>query len=129
MNLIDAKEFHERKAKLYRLYGRQLPYYLSIPHGWLSTVEEMFAVLEMSIKPSSFRKMWFVELVKKGKIAKFYWIPRDKINRSDDCRAFELVRSYAYIASGKCEICGMPGKEIVTDGCHSILCSVHSHVS
>ena len=67
MNLIDAKEFHERKSNLYRLYGRQLPYYLSIPHGWLSTVEEMFAMLEMSIKPSSFRKMWFVELVKKEK--------------------------------------------------------------
>jgi len=126
MRLIDAAEYQQRKASLHRCYDKQMPYSISCPPGWLSTVEEMLVMLELSLKPESFVKIRFLEISYRHSSPIFDYFSRDTIDKEDDERAFEIVNIYAQTASDKCQVCGLPGKQVVKDGHYSMLCIVHS---
>jgi len=128
MRLIDAAEAQQRKANLHRYYDRQVPYSISCPPGWLSTVEDMLVTLELSLKPESLVKIRFLEISCRQSSPVFDYYPHDSIDKEDDERAFEIVNLYSQIAADKCEVCGVPGKQIFKDRHYSMLCFEHSHL-
>lgn len=126
MRLIDAVEYQQRKANLHRCYDKQMPYSLSCPPGWLSTVEEMLVMLELSLKPESLVKIRFLEISCRLSSPVFDYYSNDSIEKEEDERAFEIVNIYTQIATDKCEVCGLPGKQVSKDGHYSMLCIAHS---
>ena len=128
MRLIDAAEYQQRKANLHHCYDKQMPYSISCPPGWLSTVEEMLVMLELSLKPESLAKIRFLEISCRQSSPIFDYFSHDSIEKEEDERAFEIINIYTQIATDKCEVCGLPGKQVSKDGHYSMLCIAHSHL-
>jgi len=128
MRLIDAAELQQRIMNLRRYYDKQVPYAISCPPGWLSTVEEMLVMLELSLKPASLVKIRFLEISSRKSSPIFDYYPHDSIDKEDDDCAFEIVNIYTQIATDKCEVCGLPAKQGLKDGHYSMLCLEHSNL-
>jgi len=127
MRYITTEEYQERVNKLYESYGDMLEqaYGLCTPYGWLSTIEDMFIQLDVSLKSESLNKIRFLDIKNKYATARFHWAKTKQIDKDDNQRAIEIINYYEELASTKCEVCGLPGIELIKAGYTIRLCPAH----
>ena len=128
--IVSTDEYKKRIQYLHDTYSENLSklFGISTPHGWLSSIENMFSHLEVVFGKEKADQVLFLDLKEKYAAATFRWGHAKKHNIPHSNLVHKIVDRYEDCASTKCQVCGAPGTVRRKGGYLVRLCVSHFDV-